>query len=132
MSIDTKASRAICDAATPGPWEWEPQEVEVDEAGNEYPYTGAWVTTASVWEDGEGLWMMNDANAEFCAHARTALPAALDEIERLRSALTIARQGLRNCRYAATPVQADEWATDALLRSSIEEHLAEADTGGKS
>jgi len=81
--LDVPAIRAICEAATPGPWRAN--------AENAYP----WVSgpyddnidgdcTIVEWnETGSGA----HADASFIAAARTALPAALDEIQRLRELL---------------------------------------------
>jgi hypothetical protein len=72
MNIDErKTARAVCEAATEGPWEtnshnwsiWGPKSREVARIVNINP---------SALGD-----------SDFIAHARTGLPAALDEIDRL-------------------------------------------------
>lgn len=73
--------KARADAATPGPWEFEPQEVEEDDE----PCTGAWVPKACPFTYGDGLYYMDDANAEFVANARQDVPDLLAEVERLKS-----------------------------------------------
>jgi hypothetical protein len=70
-----EAARARCEAATDGPWDDQP----------------GWTGAARVVLNGDGdmLWdavgLMNDADGAFIAHARTDIPALLDEIERLRA-----------------------------------------------
>ena len=80
-----EAARARCEAATEGPWDDQPNRTD----------------TARVVLDGDGevLWdaagLMADADSEFIAHARTDLPDALDEIERLRALTTITKDRVR-------------------------------------
>jgi hypothetical protein len=73
---DFAKDRAICEAATPGPWMndnlsnsliWGPKGFGLIAKAN----------YGILWRD----------NARFIAEARTGWPAALDEIERLRAAL---------------------------------------------
>jgi len=74
-------SKAICEAATPGPWYSEPYTERAD----------------GIWH-GDGMACIGlayygveqktpQANGIFIAHARTALPKALDEIEKLKGLL---------------------------------------------
>lgn len=84
-AVELKELRALCEAATKGEWFAD----DHDSDGN-----------AHVWgSDGDGICKTNnptdaDANAAFIAAARTAVPALLDEVERLRAALaTIERSG---------------------------------------
>lgn len=79
MSIDIKASREICGAAT--------------------PLQGLTVAADGIYQG--AVWVMKFGRFEdqvFYAHARTALPAALDEIERLRAALAQAITNTANIR----------------------------------
>lgn len=78
--------RALCEKATPGPWKqswmWVdkhsmPMCVEQDDGSGDGP------AVCRVDEYDE----RGPADAEFIAAARTALPAALDEIERMRGVL---------------------------------------------
>lgn len=63
---EIKRLRTICDAATPGPWPATESAIELD-----------------------------GSDAMFAIAARTALPAALNEIERLRSAVTAVAMAVR-------------------------------------
>jgi hypothetical protein len=76
-SDDRKRARAVCDAATKGPWKFQPKGTIKSDA------YGAAIAFLSLDADG----IVSRADGEFIAFARTALPWALDEIERLRSAL---------------------------------------------
>lgn len=72
--------RALCEAATPGPW--ETVGTEIDAPTEE-------VVTADCapcgWSGCSGARVeVSGANADFIVQARTALPEALDEIERLQ------------------------------------------------
>ena len=91
---DISALRALAEKATPGPWRQHlvDDTTVIDEAGN---------TVAQTFPDG-GLdddvdfatdTEQREHDAAFIATARTALPAALDEIERLRAALCVAQGG---------------------------------------
>ncbi len=78
-----EATRAICDAATPGPWFAEPigdRDQHAIQHGRTIQGVLRWQGYLNSLDCGE-----DDGTATFIAHARTALPAALDEIERLRT-----------------------------------------------
>jgi hypothetical protein len=68
-----KQVREVCDKAPPGPW----SQILDD--------NDRWLIEAD--NDEEVARRLNENNAAFIALARTALPEALDEIERLRTAL---------------------------------------------
>lgn len=83
-----RASREICDAATPGPWNaWTKDDVFHDGLYRDLKKhkTGGITYKAKVCSfddfDEEDEPGQNEDNAAFIAHARTALPAALDIIE---------------------------------------------------
>lgn len=110
--IDTKAARARCDAATPGPWETGmTPDLTLDQQAEHmarHLQHGEVCRIHMVWAPSHPLTVIgadrthpdhavtpcttgngptSEANADFIAHARTDLPAALDEVERLRKAL---------------------------------------------
>ena len=70
------ALKALAEAATPGPWE------EVAESG-EWWITSASDETASLYVIPD-TGLMNQADVDFIAASRTAVPALLAEVERLR------------------------------------------------
>lgn len=76
-------ARALCEAATPGPWALEPNDANwsfvVSEAGERN--TIGWLPTVI------DATIASDADRSFIAAVRTLLPAALDEIERLQDLL---------------------------------------------
>ena len=79
-----KAARARCDAATEGPWDFD------TEFFNDGP--GSNWTVYPEHDDEHQIALVNGkmngaGDAEFIAHARTDLPRALDEIDRLREEL---------------------------------------------
>jgi hypothetical protein len=80
-----KELRAICDAATAGPW-------TVDECNT----PNCWCrcigdgTEHGVCPSG----CLTTVDATFCAHARTALPDALDEIERQANEISDTKEAL--------------------------------------
>ena len=78
--LDIEASRRICDAATDGPWERR-DTVTVRRGGEPELRIGC------AQDDAHQI-----ADLTFVAHARTALPQALDEIERLRTELDAASE----------------------------------------
>lgn len=70
-------SRRICEAATPEPW-----ECPNDQYGPRVRYQAGkdnWCLIA--WTNGEYETQWQREDAVFCAHARTALPAALDALD---------------------------------------------------
>lgn len=96
--------RALCAAATPGPWEVDGDGRDIcgftdrlGAANGQSPY--------EITENNG--FMRNDmaADAAFIAAARTALPEAIDEIERLRAALVRIATG--------DALDPDTWATVA-------------------
>ena len=80
---DIKRFRELSSRATPGPW--------VAETAQEHRGADGmwWVRSGGGWRTEGSKLLLRDAakeDLEFIAAARTALPAALDEIERLRAA----------------------------------------------
>jgi hypothetical protein len=77
-----KELRALCDAAQPGPWRY---------SGDKDGRIDTGPPDITDWEDGYVIYGVDrDEDARFIVAARTALPEALDEIERLREALRVA------------------------------------------
>ena len=72
------ALKALADAATPGPWE------EVAESG-EWWITSASDETASLYVIPD-TGLTNQADVDFIAASRTAVPALIAEVERLQVA----------------------------------------------
>ena len=72
-------------AATPGPWVYDTAEImSIDKA----------VVSAEYPEDG----FDNEANGQFCAHAREDIPALIAEVRHLKACLvpsTVERPPLR-------------------------------------
>lgn len=84
--------RTLCEAATPGPW--QVAEYDGDDWTCDYKIesgSGTVLAGPSIRHAGKV-----QSNATFIAEARTALPAALDEIERLREILGNVEFYLRN------------------------------------
>ena len=81
--MDIAAAKKRCEAATPEPWEvWEYEE-------HFEPYNRA-VSVVMEWQEVEGKpkgyskidsTVLTQADAEFIAHARSDLPAALEALE---------------------------------------------------
>lgn len=86
---DLERWQALCDAATPGPWKlwngWGPAEdgkYRVCGIGPDNSGTGI---TASDWPASDVAGRAEDL--EFVAIARTALPALIAEVRRLRNSV---------------------------------------------
>lgn len=91
-AIDLDAARKLCAKATPGPWIHTPgvaiKEYVASDNGDFY------ISMQQVhWDDGRATNAEN--NAPFIAAARTLLPQALDEIERLRDQVTHLQKAYR-------------------------------------
>lgn len=109
MTFSISKTRELCDAATEGPWtatdnSWESSSVY----GPDDAYIAEYPIAPEVDEDTQTKFeAIKEANAAFIAHARTALPQALDEIERLTrerdEAVGLARQALRNLNAFSGP-----------------------------
>jgi len=85
--LDIPALRAVCDAATPGPWEIT-RDKNMEEAWC------WWIDVGPLCEAFRDEITDSDYNdVNFVSTARAALPAALDEIERLREALRKIAEG---------------------------------------
>lgn len=86
--VDLDAARELCENAEMGPWstgsavedQWQLNGCD----GNTLLELGS-----------EGPEFRHESNAAFCAAARTLLPAALDEIERLRETVAFYVRAMR-------------------------------------
>lgn len=91
MTIDIDQLRALLVKTTPGPWSLGKPYVD-DEGYRESPLfasvNGTTVCPVAVCLPFPHVSGMQEANAAFVMAARTALPALLDEVERLRAALS--------------------------------------------
>jgi hypothetical protein len=87
--FDAKAARARCEAATPGEWAvGEPEAcVNLDPDGP-CVWAGDYLVADLRRGDPSDADPYDAADATFIAHARTDLPAALDQIEALQARLT--------------------------------------------
>lgn len=95
MTIDRKELRRLCEAATPGPWEWwgdglldsveRGPVLEVGDDGKAYGLHSA--VLVHNWDESAKA-----ANKALIAAARTALPALLDALEE-QEAMTSALNG---------------------------------------
>lgn len=94
MTIDIAKLRALCDAATPGPW--VNGEDELAESPDGFYFT----------------WEGRDSDAALIAASRTAVPSLLDEVERLRACVE---------EIAASAV--DDTLTDDEVRAIIARHM---------
>ena len=77
--------RALCEAATPGPWD----AIYDEDAGEWMVRTGHADVAVLTWQraiDALGLSPMTMRTAAFIAASRTAIPALLDDSERLDAA----------------------------------------------
>jgi hypothetical protein len=84
--------RKVCDAATPGPWENLPHSdravcIRRNNAGALRPDATAKLIISADLVKGRAAIGVDEEDRTFIATARTALPAALDEIERLTAEL---------------------------------------------
>lgn len=103
--LDIDAVRARVEGATEGPWRSAEQT-----HGQWYGIQSEWHALGSAF---------HPADAEFIAQARTDLPAALDEITRLRAALDEARADVERLTDKVT-----EYAdlVPRALRGRLDEH----------
>ena len=96
--------RALADAATPGPWEyeWDEDEGEITvragtaRVGEDGFAPGSYVTTDMILEH-EDAWPEDSgeqhaADAEFIAAARTAVPALLDQLDQAEARIKAVRE----------------------------------------
>lgn len=104
-------ARALCEAATPGEWKWEDWQTPFSEGGTEGPNKFTLTAPPGTHDRGPSEMfpdMRNDLlydeehkisenDRAFIAAARTMLPAALDEIERLRNPATRASTHSEGC-----------------------------------
>src|SRR5688572_25802864 len=95
MTLDIKAVRAVCDAATPGPWRAHSYgaEVQTDSEAVDEEFV-----CQCYWEADRitGGTPQQFADAAFIALARTALPQALDELELARAEIASLQEKV-NC-----------------------------------
>ena len=124
MSIDLDKARALCDAATEGPW--------VD--GGQ-----GWVFAAAlIPDDGESRGMRDllasvatkPGDSALIAAARTLLPEALDEIEQLRCDLAHEKWNADRLLDQAIEARAERDKAEATLARVRELHYPETDVHG--
>jgi hypothetical protein len=89
-AFDVGAVRARCEAATPGPW-GVGDGLPFDESYTPFVFDLARDLAIADFVVGTRRYESALNDAHFVRHARTDLPAALDEIEALREALADAR-----------------------------------------
>lgn len=91
MNIDIDQLRGLLAKATPGPWSLGKPYAD-DEGYREFPLfasvNGTTVCPVAVCLPFPHVGGMQEANAAFVMAARSALPMLLDEVERLRAALS--------------------------------------------
>ena len=83
MNADIKAIKERCDKATPGPWEWNDDDILCAPA----PY---YLAMKPFYDDDTGeitICSFQD-DRDFIAHAREDIPALIAEIESLREQIT--------------------------------------------
>jgi hypothetical protein len=104
--IDIAAARALCDAATPGPWVggWEGQSFVVRATdGSEVTRQTFAVGFGEDWASDAFRDDCDNADAAFIAAARDLVPALLDEVERLRGEHIGLGWFCRECRLWIKP-----------------------------
>lgn len=77
--IDPEALRKLADAATEGPWHWDPPSDEAWPSGDESLLAGEEVVLYGWGYDASGI-EGSDEDRAFIAAARTAVPALLDAL----------------------------------------------------
>lgn len=97
LKLDLVAIRARVNNVPPGPWyagkAYGSTHHFVGEGGRAFYETPSWSFStkegSSGWETDGGYegYGVPEAVAKFCAHARTDIPALLDEVERLRTTI---------------------------------------------
>jgi hypothetical protein len=113
-AFDVGAVRARCEAATPGPW-GVGDGLPFDESYTPFVFDLARDLAIADFVVGTRRYESALNDAHFVRHARTDLPAALDEIEALREALADARTsaleeaaGIADT-YCGDGVALDQW-----------------------
>lgn len=143
---DIDADQAVCDAATPAPWEWDEDEdvMRLMGAGDQ-GFHGDQILKAPKRGTPYAEYWPETKDAAFIAEARTALPAYIAEVRRLR-AINIAsmdtifaafhlaeacaaliRAGHEDGRYLAI-CQQDEWAAAVEKARAAAERYADRDS----
>lgn len=89
---ELQAIQARCDAATPGPWEWNGAEIVRPRLVPTKRQPKRVLRDNVLWGaadefSGEGFVVAMDADAAFVASARTDLPVLLAEVARLKGLL---------------------------------------------
>lgn len=117
-------ARRICEAATPGPWEWDLDGDLVARGGVKVVYEDV-----SVSEYNEIVAASIEANIldqSFIAHARTAYPAALDEIERYRARIAELEGVIENAMdFIETDERLNGESRDYTLYSSLHDIVSQ-------
>ena len=75
--MDVEHTKALEAAATPGPWSWDQMRSIVSDDD--------FTIVVDSFNDGVGAGVIESADAEFIAHARTAMPALVAAVERVQA-----------------------------------------------
>lgn len=124
MKVDIERLRALCNAATSGPWDVLNHQEHLGTDNDECAW---WSVRAGEQELIDVQWSKR-SNATFIAAARTALPEALDEIEALRHVQSqcneyLAERGQLRARLAEVERERDDATARANLEAAHHAHL---------
>lgn len=96
---------ALCQAATPGPWEYDGQHNEITTPSKDSPY---WLVLSESRSAPDQEFPVDDfghhfdANFAFIAAARTAIPRLIAEVRRLRA------ENERGRRFVETAIGSED------------------------
>lgn len=105
---DLDRIEALCEQATPGPWAFRDYRPDYNRGAEPYGVEGEY-QVAAVWESPD--------DARLIATARTAIPALVAEVRKVRAAITAHRDG-----FLATLDMADHTERD-LRRGDLDHAL---------
>lgn len=108
--IDTEALRRLADAATEGPWHWDPPSDDEWPSADESLRAGKDLVLHGWGYDASGI-SGSDEDRAFIAAARTAVPALLDALAAAehRATRAEAQSAIRGRAVAISRQRAEAW-----------------------
>ena len=120
---EIEAALAVCEKATPGPWEWDTDKHEAIYGPMDFEERWAVIDIGVVPGDPESHLFLRDNDADFIASARTLLPHVLRALLRALPVVEAARSQDKAWRDGPQRLHNQGWCDACVdVQRAIREH----------